>query len=228
MTQTASEHILPGWITTFYIKHRGKRLGPYYARMWKKNGKRYREYVKHADLARVRAACERYRQKRERVVQTNKWTRTTCLNLSFLSRIDRKPKPSSIRQEEFEHVERIAAAGLDVEGRPIQRRRRKRFMGPSDNKQTIESRYLSTPAGRETYCGFDRRIIASKLRALRKNQNPPSMFIWSWHPSWLNLDDIYRDAASLIPERKPETQKSSIARKKVSKSEIHESASDAK
>ena len=57
---------LRGWVNSYYIKMNGKRLGPYYVRRWKQNGKLHKEYVEARDLQRVKEACERYRQKQRR------------------------------------------------------------------------------------------------------------------------------------------------------------------
>ena len=78
---------LPGWVSTFYVTSGGKKSGPYHARCWKKNGKLKKEYIKAADLDRVRAACENHRQKRLHHIELSKQLATVTGNLNFLIRI---------------------------------------------------------------------------------------------------------------------------------------------
>ena len=58
--------MLRGWVNRYYVVVGGKRLGPYFVRRWKQNGKLCKEYVELRDVKRVKAACERYREKRKR------------------------------------------------------------------------------------------------------------------------------------------------------------------
>lgn len=56
---------LPGAVCVQYVKGRdGVKRGPYYARMWRERGRLRKAYVRPRDLARVRAACAVWHQKR--------------------------------------------------------------------------------------------------------------------------------------------------------------------
>src|SRR2546421_4438275 len=83
-------NMLPGWIEPFYLKRNGKQFGPYFCRCWKVNGKRRRVYVRGEDLARITAACERYRRRRQRQIAVSKWTNVVTANLSFLSTAEKR------------------------------------------------------------------------------------------------------------------------------------------
>lgn len=110
---------LPGWINTYYRHHNGKKLGPYFVRRWKVGTRLYKEYVKPADLERVRAACLAHREKRQHQREANKKIHTLLGNWNYLGRIgQRLDKRQDIGQEHHEHIRLIAEQGMYVPGRP--------------------------------------------------------------------------------------------------------------
>jgi hypothetical protein len=59
--------------------YKGKRLGPYYFRFWREDGKLRKRYIKRANLALTIAACrkdrEERREQRENHAEVMRWIR---------------------------------------------------------------------------------------------------------------------------------------------------------
>ncbi len=128
--QTNTEPTLKGWITTYFRYHKGKKLGPYYIRRWKHNGKTFKEYIKLADLEKVKKACQANREKRQRQQLTS--LRCQCLlrNFKLLCHVQtRLDNDQFVRPDLARHVEYITRNGPFVPGCPPLRRRRA-FMAP--------------------------------------------------------------------------------------------------
>ena len=70
--ETLPKTSLPGSVCVQWVRcgkggcrcSRGMRHGPYFYRFWREGGRLRKQYVKKADLERVRAACDARRQER--------------------------------------------------------------------------------------------------------------------------------------------------------------------
>jgi hypothetical protein len=147
-----------GWIIAQYTHYRGKRLGPYYVRCWKVNGKTHKEYIKPADLERVRAACEANRERRRRGIKIAADFYNTAGNLKWLVRMTRRSEKGALRNEDYEHIVRIEANGYSTPGRTKLRMKRS-FMYPHLNNDSSGPSHLPFT----TY-----HLPISTLNALRK------------------------------------------------------------
>ncbi len=109
---------LQGWVATYFVNKGGRKVGPYYTRNWKRNGKLYKQYIKASDVETIRAACQanRERKKRQRALAQN-FTRT-IQNLNFLERIAKRSETQPLRTEDYAHIDKIEQEGFAVEGRP--------------------------------------------------------------------------------------------------------------
>ena len=120
---------LPGHIQTFYVKHQGRRLGPYYVRVWQQSGRRRKQYVPAHLVDRVALACQAYREMRARRKERRLELERILSNLSFLKRCASKANTiEELVPAEREHVLRIREQGVAAHGRPRLMRAR-RFMG---------------------------------------------------------------------------------------------------
>jgi hypothetical protein len=115
-------NILQGWVSTFYVNYAGRKLGPYHARTWKANNKVHRQYIKPADLDRVRAACQANRELRQRGVQIAADFYNTVGNLKWLAKMANRLRKGNLRPEDYAHVERIESEGYATPGRTKLRR----------------------------------------------------------------------------------------------------------
>src|SRR5690349_6276646 len=124
-----------GWINTYYRYYKGKKLGPYYVRRWKHNGKTHKEYIKPKDLETVRSQCEAYRERRMRQLICAMECKALIDNHKFCHfMMIRCDKNLPIRPEWAAHIERIHQHGPFVPGRPRLRRKRV-FMAPCVHKE---------------------------------------------------------------------------------------------
>ena len=134
-TAIATAPFLQGWVATYFVNKGGRKVGPYYTRNWKRNGKLYKQYIKASDVETIRAACQanRERKKRQRALAQN-FTRT-IQNLNFLERIAKRSETQPLRTEDYAHIEKIEQEGFAVEGRPRLRtsRRSARPSGTTDS-----------------------------------------------------------------------------------------------
>jgi len=187
---------LRGWLSPYFITQAGKRRGPYYVRCWKEKGKLRKVYVRLQDVNFVRAACERFRQRRRRQIHTSKWTNTVCANIAYLKRLGRKPVWKSVPKEDFEHVERIASIGIDAPGRPIVKRHKK-FMGPFRKTKTRSVSSTASPEEFQRILDANAEIISAKVRKARKEIRPPRPDCVIKTPEWLTPEKIAADIAAL-------------------------------
>lgn len=128
---------LPGHVQTFYIKHQGRRLGPYYARVWQQAGRRRKQYVPAHLVEKVAAACQEYREMRSRAREKRQELERILSNLSFLKRCAGKANTADqLLPHEQEHVQRIRQQGIAAPGRPKIMRTRG-FMGHSLRKRSL-------------------------------------------------------------------------------------------
>lgn len=107
-----------GWVNAYYITVGGKKLGPYYARRWKENGKLHKEYVAEEDVERVKAACQLYRERRRRQRLIGRQFETVAGNLNFLWRMVKRSIKGTLRPDEKEHLQRLETQGIKAPGRP--------------------------------------------------------------------------------------------------------------
>jgi len=55
---------LPGAVVGQYRHYKGKRLGPYWFRVWRSGGELHKVYVPASDLESIRACCAAWRHRR--------------------------------------------------------------------------------------------------------------------------------------------------------------------
>ncbi len=121
------EETLKGWVTSFYVRYGTKKLGPYYARTWKQNGKLKREYIKFEELEEVKAACQRHRERRQQLAKITRTYSQVAANLNFLFRMLKRSKRRKPRTDENHHLALLESQGLQVTTAPPIRRRRRRW-----------------------------------------------------------------------------------------------------
>jgi len=109
---------LNGWVSKFFVHYNGRKLGPYYARCWKENNKQKREYIKPADLERVREACQRYRDHRKAISNTTRDFSTLTGNLNYVARMAKRIAKGFLRPEDYVFIEKIKDNGFNTPGRP--------------------------------------------------------------------------------------------------------------
>ena len=120
----APSPLKPGWINTYYRYYKGKKLGPYFVRRWKLNGKLHKEYVKPDQLEQVKAECQAHRQRalERRIVARQ--CRALIDNHIFLGKMyfgfEKGKEPNKLQAE---YIVRLHHEGLYISGRPRYRRR---------------------------------------------------------------------------------------------------------
>jgi hypothetical protein len=112
---------LRGWITSTHTIYKGKKLGPYHSRTWKVAGKIKREYIKPADLERVRAACVAYKETRKRQSANSQNVRCMVGNLNYIARLCKRLRSGIITQADINFVAELNDKGYDIPGRPKMR-----------------------------------------------------------------------------------------------------------
>jgi hypothetical protein len=161
-----------GWVVAQYANYRGKRLGPYYVRCWKHNGKIKKEYIKSADLEQVRAACQSNRERRQRGVQIAADFYNTVGNLNWLQRMAKRAEKAALRSEDYEHVQRIELHGFASPGRTKLRTKRS-FMYPRSTNpfSFLTPRFLKSlkaDVNRTFYSKFKDETIEEKWERWRR------------------------------------------------------------
>ena len=116
-TELQPQKPLKGCVNTFYRHYKGRRLGPYFVRRWKIGRKVYREYIKPADVERVRAACQAYRESRRGI-------NTFIDNFDFLGKMmNRFDKDKVVSPAMGNYILRLRREGMYISGRPPMRRK---------------------------------------------------------------------------------------------------------
>jgi len=113
---------LRGWVSAFYVTVKGQPIGPYYARRWKENGKLHKQYIKHADVERVRSQCEANRQLRKKQLALNKDFRTFKGNFNYYFRILKRADKGKVTPEHYDHMRSLAFGDFFCPGRPALRK----------------------------------------------------------------------------------------------------------
>jgi hypothetical protein len=104
---------LKGRIAKFFLSYKGKKLGPYYCRRWKENGKTKKEYVSSKDLPRVQAAIDQYRSDRNYKLARNKQCNLLLTNMRFLwTMMQHRIPKKKLRVENLLHIGRIEKMGI--------------------------------------------------------------------------------------------------------------------
>lgn len=109
---------LRGWINKYFVNQNGIKRGPYYARVWKVGRKTHKEYIKPADVEKVRAACDAYRQLSRARRANDKSLTITLDNLAFLNRMVKRSERARLTTADIDHIERIRETGYAAPGRP--------------------------------------------------------------------------------------------------------------
>jgi hypothetical protein len=60
---------LPGAVVPQYRTYKGRRLGPYWFRVWRSRGRIFKVYVPREQLEQVRSACAARRRERREIVE---------------------------------------------------------------------------------------------------------------------------------------------------------------
>jgi hypothetical protein len=114
---------LKGWVNTFYRHYRGKKLGPYHVRRWKENGHLHKQYIKPADVEKVRAQCQAHRDKTNYQRSLLKEFKTFKGNWNYYFRILKRLEKRDIALEHKTHLLKVHKQGFFVPNRPPLRRR---------------------------------------------------------------------------------------------------------
>ncbi len=115
---------LRGWVNTFYRNYKGRKLGPYYVRRWKEDGKLHKEYIKPQDVDRVRAACQLNREMEESMKRAHEKVKLFMRNGDFFLRIlDRRRRRKRVPLVHAEFFHRLDCEGMYIHGRPPLRRK---------------------------------------------------------------------------------------------------------
>jgi len=104
-----------GWVNTFYRYHNGKKLGPYYVRRWKLNGKVHKQYIKPQDVEKVKAECQTHRERKKAVVG---WLNNTIANFNYIDRMIKWADQGKLRPADHAYISRIKREGFKIDGRP--------------------------------------------------------------------------------------------------------------
>jgi len=120
-TITQQPLLMKGWVATFFVNKGGRKVGPYYTRNWKHQGKLYKEYIKQSDVQKIREACQanRERRKKQRALAHN--LRSTIENINFVARLAKRSETQQLREEDLAHVEKLEREGYAAGGRPCLR-----------------------------------------------------------------------------------------------------------
>jgi len=125
-----------GHVNKFYRHYKGKKLGPYYVRRWKINGRLHKEYIKPKDVERVKAECQAHRQKQKEI--SNFLT-----NFNFLGNcLNRYDTGKIVTQAMEAYIRRIYHEGPYISGKPQMRRKVTRELVTVDGKQMIKKTVL--------------------------------------------------------------------------------------
>ena len=146
--QPTNAQPLKGWISTFFVRNKGRRFGPYHVRVWKENGKTHKRYIKPNELETIRASCQAHRQmKKEGREITREFNRQTA-NLNWCYRMCKRADKGTMRPEDIAFSQRIKREGFDISGRPKLRLRPesrepragspRTFMVPFFNKRLLD------------------------------------------------------------------------------------------
>jgi hypothetical protein len=113
-----------GWINTYYRNYKGKKLGPYYVRRWKENGKLHKQHIKCQDVERVKAECQAHRERQleRRIVGSQ--CKALIDNHILLGKMyfgfEKGKEPNKLQAK---YLVRLHHEGLYITGRPPYRRR---------------------------------------------------------------------------------------------------------
>ena len=127
-----------GWVNCFYRYYKGRKLGPYYVRRWKENGKLCKEYVKPQDLERIRAECQLDREMEESMNDAYRSREVFMRNADFYFRMLRlfhRGKDMCLLHAQF--LTRLGMEGMRILGRPPLRRKITRELKTIDGQQVI-------------------------------------------------------------------------------------------
>jgi hypothetical protein len=119
---------LRGWISTFKVRHNGKKHGPYHVRCFKVGRKVHKQYIKPKELDYYLAATQAYRDRRKMWIAGGIKYGNFLANHKYLWRMMKRLEKGPIEQEHADHIVRIHKHGCHVWGRPPLRK--KRFMDP--------------------------------------------------------------------------------------------------
>jgi len=114
-----------GWVTTSYRNYKGKRLGPYHYRRWKVGSKIHRQYIKPADVERVKAECAAYSEQRRSKREAGRRVNIYLDNFIFQSKMYfRYEKGKTVRPDQEAYIVRLHNEGMYIIGRPLYRPRK--------------------------------------------------------------------------------------------------------
>ena len=173
---TANSGVSPlrGGVVTTYTTYKGKKLGPYYSRTWKVKGKIKREYIKPADLERIRAACHANRERRRRGIEIAADFQNTVGNLKWLKTRERRSEKGTLRPEDHDRIRRIETHGYGTPGRTKLRSKRPKVFAskyPTPNTQHLDIErnfmYPSLPNSSPARGGSARRAMGANIAFMK-------------------------------------------------------------
>ncbi len=127
-----------GWVNCFYRYYKGKKLGPYYVRKWKVGRNVHKEYIKPADVERVKAQCQAYREMQRERKANRKRVSTFIDNWDYLGRmLNRYDTNKPVYPQHEAYIIRLHEEGMYITGRPRTRRHVKRHLAKIGGEEMI-------------------------------------------------------------------------------------------
>jgi hypothetical protein len=206
-TENQNRKTQRGWVNTYYRNYKGKRLGPYYVRRWKVGNKLHREYIKPADVERVKAECQAHREGRRNITRM-------LDNFNFLGNMLNRYDAGKVVTAAMEnYIRRLHHEGMYITGRPLMRRKVTRHLAQVGGEEMLVTtvfeldgttkvfmvpfrvKYPRPFMGEGVYAAItnDRKSFFDRLQESLSNVwaevhgNPSTTAPKPKHPKWANL-----------------------------------------
>jgi hypothetical protein len=144
---------LRGWVTTFHVTQNGQRRGPYHVRRWKERGRLHKQYIKPADVERVKAACQIHREKQQARRQGARRVNNYISNADFLYKMLMRWETGKIVTKAMEaYIWRLCKTeDMYVDDRPPLRRRIIRSIATHNGQTVIVKTVLELDGTSKTF-----------------------------------------------------------------------------
>ena len=191
---------LRGWVGEYFVRSGTHKFGPYFARYWKENGKTRKQYIKSADLEKVRAACQAYREIRKAGTRIRGEFNIQSGNLKWLHRMNKRLDKGPLRDEDWAFMHVMNRNGFNISGRPLLRQpnnlaakqpsNKGRLMVPSVTKRVM-NKFQKTVA-RINDERLSKETTRDKWKRWRSENEsrPPAPVLPIDLPDWLSEDDL--------------------------------------
>jgi len=215
---TINDQPLRGWVGEYFVRSGTHRFGPYFARYWKENGKTRKQYIKSADLEKVRAACQAYREIRKAGTRIRGEFNTQSGNLKWLHRMNKRLDKGPLRDEDWAFMHVMKRNGFNISGRPLLRQpkatrssERSRIDATASYRDPIPNTQHRTPKGlmvpsvtKRVMNKFQKTVARINDERLSKEttrdkwkrwrseneSRPPAPVLPIDLPDWLSEDDL--------------------------------------